>query len=208
MTGGTDKEVRTYWMEDVRGMVFMRQKMVDLWLCKSNPSSSGNILTRSHRGALEPQFFSILLGGLGIQDKSLIKTRDDRTTWPSIRELLTTKFKQKTRKDWGSIFDGMDACVTPVLSHSELEEENYDQRPAVTLRRTPFLAIKQMDGNWENRDVVEGQGLGVRGSGYNEYGLIPGEGGEETLNKWLGWKRGIQYDFEAGGLILRTGSKL
>jgi alpha-methylacyl-CoA racemase len=182
--------------------------MVDLWLCKSNPFSCEIVLMCSHRGALEPQFFSILLDGLGIQDKSLMKTRDDRTTWPSIRELLTTKFKQKARKDWESVFDGLDACVTPVLSHSELEQKKYDQRPAVTLRRTPFLAVKEMAENWKERDVVQGQGPGVRGSGYDEDGLGQGEGGEETLNEWLGWKRGIQYDYQEGGLILRIGSKL
>jgi alpha-methylacyl-CoA racemase len=135
-------------------------------------------------------------------------TRDDRATWLSIWELLTTKFKQKTRKEWESVFNGLDACVTPVLSHLELEQNKYDQRPAVTLRRTPFPAVKQMDGNWKERDVVEGQGPGVRGSGYDEYGLGYGEGGEGTLSEWLGWKKGIQYDFEGGGLILMTNSTL
>jgi alpha-methylacyl-CoA racemase len=48
----------------------------------------------------------------------------------------------------------------------------------------------------------------VVGSGWSEKGLTPGEGGEETLAKWLGWRRGGVYEVEGGGLVLRDSAKL
>ena len=33
--------------------------------------------------------------------------------------MLEAKFASKTRDEWAQIFDGSDACVTPVLSYAE-----------------------------------------------------------------------------------------
>jgi alpha-methylacyl-CoA racemase len=57
--------------------------------------------------------------------------------------------------------------------------------------------------------VCEGQGIGVEGEGWQSKGLAPGVGGEEVLAKWMGWRRGRQYDVVGGGLVrLDAGSKL
>ncbi|KAF3931916.1 hypothetical protein ABW20_dc0100584 [Dactylellina cionopaga] len=161
-------------------------------------------------GALEPQFFAALLKGLGLTKSDLPGAREDPSIWPGLRQLFTTMFKSKTRAEWERIFDGTDACCTPVLTQTELEEQSFDQRPIVTLRDSPGLAL--VANAEEEKDVAvraaKGQGEGVDGLGWKETGLKAGAGGEAILEQWIGWKRGKQFDEEGGGLSLKQNSKL
>jgi len=82
-------------------------------------------------GALEPQFFRELLIGLGLAAQGIEKTRDNRQIWPKLKETFTKLFKEKTRSEWERIFDGTDACCTPVLEYGELWKDRHregDQR--------------------------------------------------------------------------------
>ncbi|QIX02283.1 hypothetical protein AMS68_007800 [Peltaster fructicola] len=153
-------------------------------------------------GALEPQFFAVLLKGLDISASQLEGRREDKSTWSGMRTLFTAKFKEKTRAEWEAIFDGTDACCTPVLDHDELEEAGHDQRPVVTLKDTPGYALAQKDAS--GRPPAEGQGSGIDGEGWRTMGLRPGVGGEDVLTQWLGWTRGHQYEVKNGGLVLRA----
>ncbi|KAF2125499.1 alpha-methylacyl-CoA racemase [Dothidotthia symphoricarpi CBS 119687] len=156
-------------------------------------------------GAIEPQFYAALLKGLNLSPSDLPGTRDNKSDWPAIKRFFADTFKSKTREEWEAIFDGTDACVTPVLTHAELEAQGFDQRPAVTLRATPGYAIQE---GGEAREAAVGQGTGVEGSGWVERGLKAGDGGEETLNSWMGWTRGRQFVESKGGLEWRDGAKL
>jgi alpha-methylacyl-CoA racemase len=69
-------------------------------------------------GALEPQFYAALLGGLGLAEADL-PAQHDREGWPTLRERFTETFATKSRNEWAEIFAGADACVTPVLSFAE-----------------------------------------------------------------------------------------
>lgn len=69
-------------------------------------------------GALEPQFFALLVKGLGL-DPAAFATRDDPATWPAMKERFAAIFLTRTRDAWAAVFDGTDACVAPVL---DLEE--------------------------------------------------------------------------------------
>ena len=62
-------------------------------------------------GALEPQFYAELIEKLGITAPD----RNDQATWPALRKLLGETFRQRTQTEWAELFDGSDACVTPVL---------------------------------------------------------------------------------------------
>ncbi|KAE8446084.1 hypothetical protein EG329_012592 [Mollisiaceae sp. DMI_Dod_QoI] len=161
-------------------------------------------------GALEPQFFAELLRGLGLSGRGIERTRDDRRTWPGLKHSFTELFKAKTRSEWEAIFDGTDACCTPVLDYSELQKNDGgregDQRPAVTLKDTPSLAVSS--GSTVNRNPSTGQGPGIEGEGYTGAMLIPGHGGEERLGQWLSWRRGKDFEVENGGLVRKTSSKL
>ena len=147
-------------------------------------------------GALEPQFFASLLRGLNITESDLPGSRKDKETWPFMKRLFTGTFLTKTRAEWEGIFDGTDACCTPVLTNAELEERGYDHRPAVTLTSTPGFAIQQ--GNLQGAPA-KGQGPGVDGNGWRSNGLMPGTGGEEVLKAWMGWRKGSEYQEVGGG---------
>ena len=149
-------------------------------------------------GALEPQFYAALLKGLELDESFVGGNRLDKKTWPKQAEVYTEKFKSKTRAEWEKIFDGTDACCTPVLTQKELEGSGFDQRPIVTLQSTPSLAIHEADP--DNRPPAEGQGIGVEGDGWNTKGLTPGAGGEDILATWMGWTKGRHYQEKDGGL--------
>jgi alpha-methylacyl-CoA racemase len=132
-------------------------------------------------GALEPQFWAELLKGLGFTEAETTPgklDRLDKRSWPYMRELFTRRFKAKTRAEWEAIFDGTDACCAPVLSHAEMEAAGYDQRPIVGLKSSPARKIEEP---WDGK------------------GLAAGEGGEERLREWMGWKKGVDYEISAKG---------
>jgi len=66
-------------------------------------------------GALEPKFYFNLLKGLNISPEDLPQF----TEFSVGKEKLSEAFKQKTQAEWAKIFEGLDACVTPILSPEE-----------------------------------------------------------------------------------------
>jgi alpha-methylacyl-CoA racemase len=71
-------------------------------------------------GALEPQFYAALLEGLGLTDSA--PDRYDPAQHEALRSQLAERFKEKTQAEWASVFEGTEACCTPVLSLSEAAE--------------------------------------------------------------------------------------
>jgi alpha-methylacyl-CoA racemase len=69
-------------------------------------------------GSLEPQFYALLLEGLGLADADLPPQLDVRG-WPVLRERFTEAFATRTRDEWAAVFADTDACVTPVLTFAE-----------------------------------------------------------------------------------------
>ena len=69
-------------------------------------------------GALESKFYAELLDRLGL-DAAELPAQLDRSGWPVLRERLTAAFAQRTQAEWVAVFDGSDACVTPVLSMAD-----------------------------------------------------------------------------------------
>jgi alpha-methylacyl-CoA racemase len=70
-------------------------------------------------GAIEPQFYRALLDGLGLAADEL-PGQLDRSRWPELRTRLAEVFATRTRDQWAAVFDGTDACVTPVLAFGEV----------------------------------------------------------------------------------------
>lgn len=52
------------------------------------------------------------------------------TDWPELRRIFTERFASKTQADWSAIFDGTDACVTPVLSFDQVSSHPHNQERA------------------------------------------------------------------------------
>lgn len=102
-------------------------------------------------GAVEPQFYRQLLKGLEL-DAGELPLQMSFTDWPELRRIFTECFATKTQADWSRIFDGTDACVTPVLSFDQVSSHPHNRergsfikdpsgeespRPAPVLSRTP-----------------------------------------------------------------------
>ena len=71
-------------------------------------------------GALEPQFYAVLVDLLGLAGRA--RTATTSTQWPALREAFGTRFKERTQAEWTEVFDGTDACVAPVLPLTEAAE--------------------------------------------------------------------------------------
>ncbi|MEU6720072.1 CaiB/BaiF CoA-transferase family protein [Nonomuraea sp. NPDC046802] len=67
-------------------------------------------------GSLEPQFWEAMVTRMGLTD---LPDRNDRTQWPALKARLAEAFRTRTRAEWEIVFDGSDACVSPVLSMGE-----------------------------------------------------------------------------------------
>ncbi|MEM5541248.1 CaiB/BaiF CoA-transferase family protein [Sulfitobacter sp. AS92] len=72
-------------------------------------------------GALEPQFYAILLEKLDLPAE-YAATQNDTATWPARTVEFAAIFATRSRDDWAAHFDGSDACVAPVLSFSEVPD--------------------------------------------------------------------------------------
>ena len=76
-------------------------------------------------GAIEAKFYENLLAGLGLKAADL-PAQMDRDAWPAMRERFAAVFATRTRDEWVAAFEGVDACVSPVLSPSEAPTHPYN----------------------------------------------------------------------------------
>jgi len=121
-------------------------------------------------GALEKHFYEKLLKELGL-DPATLPPQNDPAFWPETRDLFEKLFKEKTREEWTAVFEGKDACVTPVLELDEvnLHPQNKGRRllsyangylqpsPAPKLSRTPG-EIRERRNSGDPREILLGLG--------------------------------------------------
>jgi alpha-methylacyl-CoA racemase len=69
-------------------------------------------------GALEERFFEIFAAGTTL-DPADFRARHDPSNWPSHRARLEALFLTRARDEWARLFEGQDACLTPVLTLDE-----------------------------------------------------------------------------------------
>ncbi|XP_064391536.1 alpha-methylacyl-CoA racemase-like isoform X2 [Halichondria panicea] len=101
-------------------------------------------------GAIEPQFYTALLEGLGMSEADL-PNQMDNSAWDDLRGKFAAIFATKSQKEWTQIFS-TDACVEPVLSMEEASDHSHNTQrqvfhkhssgefepmPAPRLSRTP-----------------------------------------------------------------------
>ncbi len=81
-------------------------------------------------GALEPQFYTLLTGLLGVDDLEFADQNDQRR-WPALHAKLQAVFRSRSRDDWCTLLEGTDACFAPVLTLAEAA-----QHPHLIARQT------------------------------------------------------------------------
>jgi alpha-methylacyl-CoA racemase len=67
---------------------------------------------------IEAKFHAELLRLLEI-DPTSMPAQSDRTGWARWKEMLTARFRSRSRDDWCRLLEGSDACFAPVLSMTE-----------------------------------------------------------------------------------------
>lgn len=83
---------------------------------------------------IEPQFHDLLVARLDL-DPAVFTHMADPTRWPALKKRLAVLFATQPCDHWAALFEGTDACVTPVLSWSEARAH-----PHATARRA-FVTV-------------------------------------------------------------------
>jgi alpha-methylacyl-CoA racemase len=83
-------------------------------------------------GALEPQFYALLLEKLGIADP-LFQRQRDPAAWPELKQKLAAIFRGRPSAHWRALLEGSDVCFAPVLATAEAA-----RHPHNLARRTFF----------------------------------------------------------------------
>lgn len=98
---------------DVRGhSVHDSAPFYDTYVC----ADGGHITL----GALEPQFYTLLLDTLGlVADPDFAAAQWDRSAWPVRRARLAALFLAQPRAHWQALLESTDACFGAVLSPRE-----------------------------------------------------------------------------------------
>jgi alpha-methylacyl-CoA racemase len=118
-------------------------------------------------GAIEPQFYAVLLEGMGLADADL-PGQMEKAAWPEMKDRFAAVFASKTRAEWTAIFEGRDACVAPVLSMAEAHTHPHNvargtfveafgarhPRPAPRFSRTPAEIATGPSGVGQHTDEI------------------------------------------------------
>jgi len=70
-------------------------------------------------GALEPQFYRLLLEKCGLAGEGLENVQFDVARWPEIKQRFAELFARRTRAEWCELLEGTDVCFAPVLNLAE-----------------------------------------------------------------------------------------
>ena len=69
-------------------------------------------------GALEPQFYALLLARLDLNDLDP-KSQYDTARWPALKARFRALFASRPSADWRALLEGTDVCFAPVLTFAE-----------------------------------------------------------------------------------------
>lgn len=83
---------------------------------------------------IEAKFYAEFLRRMEIDPAGMPEQRD-RAGWPAWKQVLTERFRTRTRDEWCRILEGTDACFAPVLSMQEAHAHPHN------LARSAFIDV-------------------------------------------------------------------
>lgn len=89
---------------------FHQSPFYDVYVC-----ADGGFITI---GALEPQFYALLLDKLGMHDVDPAR-QYDHAAWPELKQRFMKLFVSQPRAHWDALLGGTDVCYAPVLTIAE-----------------------------------------------------------------------------------------
>lgn len=89
-------------------------------------------------GAIEPAFYRAFREGAGLLDDPQFDEQMNERAWPELKEKVARRIATKTRGEWVEIFSP-EACVAPVLSLSEVEDDPHMAARGVFFRQGDVL---------------------------------------------------------------------
>jgi alpha-methylacyl-CoA racemase len=128
-------------------------------------------------GAIEPQFYSRLIEGLGL-DPDTLPPQMDPGSWPEVKKRFAAVFRSRTREEWCATFEGSDGCVTPVLDLDEVPDHMHNSdrgayidvagvvqpAPAPRFSATPPSVRRPPPRSGEHTDEVLADWAGIDGA--------------------------------------------
>ena len=93
-----------------RPSIFHDSPFYDAYLC-----ADGRHVTI---GALEPQFYALLIDKLGLAGVDP-KTQYDMSQWPALKARFRALFRSRPSAEWRALLEGTDVCFAPVLNLAE-----------------------------------------------------------------------------------------
>ncbi len=70
-------------------------------------------------GALEPQFYRLLVDKFGLADDPAFARQWNGAAWPRMKERISALIATRTREEWCRLLEGTDVCFAPVLDPDE-----------------------------------------------------------------------------------------
>lgn len=89
-------------------------------------------------GAIEPQFYQLLLQKLGLADDARF-AQWDRSRWPELQHHFAEVFASRTRDEWRALLEGTDVCFGPVLSPDEAATHPHNVARGIYFERDGYL---------------------------------------------------------------------
>jgi alpha-methylacyl-CoA racemase len=119
-------------------------------------------------GAIEPQFYALLLNRLGLSDDEAFADQLNPEAWPGLKHKLASVFASRTRAEWCALLEGSDACFAPVLALGEAASHPHNAargtfmtvggvvqpRPAPLFSGTPSPPPKPPDAPLRDTDAL------------------------------------------------------
>jgi alpha-methylacyl-CoA racemase len=119
-------------------------------------------------GAIEPQFYALLLNRLGLSDDEAFADQLNPEAWPGLKQKLASVFASRTRAEWCALLEGSDACFAPVLALGEAASHPHNAargtfmtvggvvqpRPAPLFSGTPSPPPKPPDAPLRDTDAL------------------------------------------------------